>query len=309
MAAFLDTLAALALGQAPLLAVRVRARFEPAAEADVPVRSDPFQRVVADPVVPEPVTAAGAAPVVPGRVVPEPVTRLGATGGPVTEQVAEATSAAPVRSPAARAADQQVDRPAGDPIDQQDIHQPDIDRQDRAPTRAPVDVQPNPTPPPEPRAPHAVQPTSPPTVPPTARQARRLSSPATVVTRPPRPDAVRATPRRRPVNVPPPQQLLTEHVVPALVRAGLVSPDGAHDVRLDPTSQPDDVRETVGAARVPEMHVHIGRVEVTQASPAPAPKPAQAPAPGPPARARPRLPAVDHDAYLARRRQSNRGAR
>jgi hypothetical protein len=70
-----------------------------------------------------------------------------------------------------------------------------------------------------------------------------------------------------------------------------------------PASQPDPQRRAAAAAAQPstpsgppQIHVHIDRVVV--ARPAPAPRPVEPP---PPQRARPQ---ADHDAYLARRRES-----
>jgi hypothetical protein len=69
-----------------------------------------------------------------------------------------------------------------------------------------------------------------------------------------------------------------------------------------PTSQPDPQRRAAAAAQPStpsgplQVHVHIDRVVV--ARPAPAPHPAE---PAPPQRPRPQ---ADHDAYLARRRES-----
>ena len=83
-------------------------------------------------------------------------------------------------------------------------------------------------------------------------------------------------------------ELLARHVVPALRAAGAVR-SGRDTVRL--------TQEPVTERRGGDVHVHLGRIEVVQ-------PPAAAPAH--PARSRPRPPAPDHEAYLARRRQDRR---
>jgi len=125
------------------------------------------------------------------------------------------------------------------------------------------------------------------------------------------PDPRAATTRRHlPVDVTVPsvllasEDLLAVHVVPALVDAGLVAPDQTDVVRLgtEPVVHDDapGARDTAGR---PQVHVHIGRVEVHQAPPAPPPR---APEPARRPTSRPGPPEPDHDAYLARRRQQGR---
>lgn len=151
----------------------------------------------------------------------------------------------------------------------------------------------------------------------------RPSAPPPPAVRPPlgqRP-AQRAGPRPTPrAATPPPDlgEILRDHVVPALVRGGDVTPRerpglvlprspaappappapgtltvvaGQVDVRHG--EEPDAPRARTPGAAAPQTSVHIDRVVVTRA-PAPVPPPAP-PAP----RQRPR---VDHQAYLARRR-------
>lgn len=83
-------------------------------------------------------------------------------------------------------------------------------------------------------------------------------------------------------------ELLARHVVPALRAAGAVR-SGRDTVRL--------TQEPVTERRGGDVHVHLGRIEVVQ-------PPAAALVH--PARSRPRPPAPDHEAYLARRRQDRR---
>ena len=91
-----------------------------------------------------------------------------------------------------------------------------------------------------------------------------------------------------PATAPSLGELLARHVVPALRAAG-ASRSGRDTVRL--------TQEPVTERRGGDVHVHLGRIEVVQ-------PPAAAPAH--PARSRPRPPAPDHEAYLARRRQDRR---
>lgn len=322
MAGFLDALATRAAGQAPLLTVRARARFEPAAEAGDPLTSelsdphDPSAPSQSEPLGSRPIAQDGVSePVVPERLggqtaeahpgAPEPAfTAPVVTGRMLTGQAAadavhvEPAATSPFGARATGTADRQMDVLTSP--------QPDIDGQLRAPSRAPGDASEGSTLSPEPPALHTDQPRSPSTVPPTAREPLRSRARAAESTGP---DPVRVT-RGRPAASVPPQALVAEHLVAALARAGVVSPNGTDTVRSDPAWEASDGRETVGATGVPEVHVHIGRVEVTQAPSAPSPnQPAQPPAPAPPTRARSRLPAVDHGAYLARRRRSDRDAR
>ena len=134
-----------------------------------------------------------------------------------------------------------------------------------------------------------------------------------------RPDAVRAAAgeglpwqrelRERSEDLVPPgrapgtDEILREHVVPALVDAGVL-PEGAREhvvVLRDGERAPADRRPLAPVVRLDaepdrssgggDVHVHIGRVEVLR------PSPPQPPAP------RPRPAVVDHDAYLARRQR------
>lgn len=83
-------------------------------------------------------------------------------------------------------------------------------------------------------------------------------------------------------------ELLARHVVPALRAAGAAR-SGRDTVRL--------TQEPVTEHRGGDVHVHLGRIEVVQPPAA---------APGGAARSRPRPPAPDHEAYLARRREGRR---
>jgi len=106
-------------------------------------------------------------------------------------------------------------------------------------------------------------------------------------------------PRRRELRT---DEIVRDHVVPALVEAGALPGDEVDRVVVlrDGERAPADLRplapvvrlssEPDRSARGGDVHVHIGRVEVLR------PAPAQAPAP------RRRQAPVDHDAYLARRR-------
>ena len=118
-------------------------------------------------------------------------------------------------------------------------------------------------------------------------------------------------PRPSPAVVPDPLVLVRERVVPVLVEAGVLG--ATEDVEVIDAAEPpagpqkrravrlrvDTPRPThlhrAGPEprnnRVPDIHVHIGRIEVTR------------PAAPPPPPARPTAPAVDHAAYLARRRE------
>jgi hypothetical protein len=91
-----------------------------------------------------------------------------------------------------------------------------------------------------------------------------------------------------PATAPSLGELLARHVVPALRAAGAIR-SGRDTVRL--------TQEPVTEDRGGDVHVHLGRIEVVQPPAA---------APGRPARSRPRPPAPDHEAYLARRRQDRR---
>jgi hypothetical protein len=120
------------------------------------------------------------------------------------------------------------------------------------------------------------------------------------------------------------EELVREHVVPALVAAGALTGDEAVRVTAPVIGRERDGRSqqpspgtalvTPGRVRVappavevappaaalspPEVHVHIDRVEVLRAAaPTPPPQPA------PPRRQTPR---VDHAAYLERRRADRR---
>jgi hypothetical protein len=121
------------------------------------------------------------------------------------------------------------------------------------------------------------------------------------------PAPVRAQRGRSSARTPLPDtaELLRTHVMPALADAGLDLP-GLDLPGLDPPG-PGLSATSIDPPRVstppdggpPEIHVHIGRVEVVQATP---PAPAAA-APGRPAR---RPAAADHEAYLAQRRENRR---
>ena len=101
--------------------------------------------------------------------------------------------------------------------------------------------------------------------------------------------AGRGTAQPAPPSPPSLDELLARHVVPALRAAGAVR-SGRDTVRL--------TQEPVTERRGGDVHVHLGRIEVVQPPPAAAP--------GRAARSRPRPPAPDHEAYLARRRQDRR---
>ena len=101
--------------------------------------------------------------------------------------------------------------------------------------------------------------------------------------------AGRGTAQPAPPSPPSLDELLARHVVPALRAAGAVR-SGRDTVRL--------TQEPVTEHRGGDVHVHLGRIEVVQPPPAAAP--------GRAARSRPRPPAPDHEAYLARRRQDRR---
>ena len=262
-------------------------------------RSDPFRRLVVpmpgvpatpsdrarcrDPVVPEPVTS----PVRPSGAVTEPVAEAAAAdAGPLAAPARARTSRSDRAAPAARSSSpgrapagstsRSMRRPAAT-VAQHDIAQHDRATDPRSGQGAGDRESVTPNPCAASRSAGLRASGSPPWP---ADAPAALAT--TAATRPPRPVPC-ATARRPPVSCSATQQLLTEHVVPALIRAGLVSPDGADDVRSAPTLEPGDVRETVGSARVPEVHVHIGRVEVHQA-PTPnqprAPRPLRPPAPG-----------------------------
>jgi len=99
-----------------------------------------------------------------------------------------------------------------------------------------------------------------------------------------------AEPGSEPAQPDPPSldELLARHVVPALRAAGAVR-SGRDTVRL--------TQEPVTEHRGGDVHVHLGRIEVVQPPSA---------APDRAARSRPRPPAPDHEAYLARRREGRR---
>lgn len=121
-------------------------------------------------------------------------------------------------------------------------------------------------------------------------------------------------PRPSQAVVPDPFVLVRDRVVPVLVDAGVLratenievvdaaepAPAGPQErraVRLRVDAPRPTHRHRAGPQprdnRVPDIHVHIGRIEVTRPA---------APSP-PPAPARRTAPAVDHAAYLARRRE------
>ena len=117
------------------------------------------------------------------------------------------------------------------------------------------------------------------------------------------------------VPAPDPIVIVRDRVVPVLVQAGVV--DAAEEVevvhaapgapggvsagrgvqlRVDPPQPRHPRHDGSPPGRPPDVHVHIGRIEVIRA-------PAPPPAPPPAAPARRSAPAVDHAAYLARRRE------
>ena len=120
---------------------------------------------------------------------------------------------------------------------------------------------------------------------------------------PPRPARSRQQPR--PVDL---AALLRTEVFAALTGRGSVQSDLSSVVATTPSSRPprpgtaavraDDVRiersEQAGSDPSGDVHVHIGRVTVTQAAAPATPRPSRTEA------ARPR---IDHQAYLARRRE------
>jgi hypothetical protein len=67
-------------------------------------------------------------------------------------------------------------------------------------------------------------------------------------------------------------------------------------LRIDPLQQRHPRRDAAPPGRPPDVHVHIGRIEVVRA-------PSPSPSPPPAAPARRGAPAVDHAAYLARRQE------
>lgn len=119
------------------------------------------------------------------------------------------------------------------------------------------------------------------------------------------PRAARSRQQPRPVDL---AALLRTEVFAALTERGSVQSDLSPVVATTPSSRPprpgtaavraDDVRierpEQAGSEASGDVHVHIGRVTVTQAA---------APATPRPSRTEPRGPRVDHQAYLARRRE------
>ncbi|MFJ2865881.1 hypothetical protein [Kitasatospora sp. NPDC087314] len=123
-----------------------------------------------------------------------------------------------------------------------------------------------------------------------------------------------------PATIPELLDLVREHVVPALARAGLITPGEPPAVRRAgegqhaPEASPDRATVTAGRMRITpapdgprragvgEVHVHIDRVEVLP----PAPPPAPPPPPPPPEPSRPTPASVDLDAYLDARMGRNR---
>ena len=145
---------------------------------------------------------------------------------------------------------------------------------------------------------------------------------------PRRPTASSASqPPPPPVTAPDPVAVVRDRVVPVLVEAGVLGAD--EEVEVVDAAAPKPASEVTTAASrpgvqlrvdtanragpdrrdhtnpepwkapgsVPDVHVHIGRIEVIRA---PAPPP---PSPALPARVRRTTPAVDHADYLARRRE------
>ncbi len=130
-----------------------------------------------------------------------------------------------------------------------------------------------------------------------------------------------------PATAPDPFAVVRDRVVPVLVEAGVLGADEevqvVHAAAPKPASEVTtaasrrgvqlrvDTADTAGENRrdganpepwkapgsVPDIHVHIGRIEVIRA---PAPPP---PSPALPARVHRTTPAVDHAGYLARRRE------
>jgi hypothetical protein len=123
------------------------------------------------------------------------------------------------------------------------------------------------------------------------------------------------TPDRPPVPAPDPIVIVRDRVVPVLVQAGVldaaeevevvnaaagapagVGADRGVQLRVDPPQPRHPRRDTSPPGRPPDVHVHIGRIEVVRA-------PAPPPSPPPAASAHRGAPAADHAAYLARRRE------
>jgi hypothetical protein len=324
MTGFLDRLAARAQGERPLVRPRPRSRYERWPESSVPevfpvstrppstVRRTPAPASPeASPDQPEPLTRPLRRPTVAGtwqlrqaqaKKEPDQVRRQRATAQP--------TAAALPASP-------DVPGPGSEPVPEALVG--------HAPLSAPVPVQklvsadpsiPDPlTPDPAPGQPPPPGP--PPADPPMAAAPipqREPAQPWSVEPGPPEVALPDPEPEPWPI-VPPTRELLRDAVVPALTAAGVLEREvmvehGSEQSDRAPNSRQTapDVLRAVGEPRTtralraesgpPEVHVHIGRVEVLRAAPPPVP-----PAPAPPRRPRP---APDHDAYLARRRENRR---
>jgi hypothetical protein len=285
MTGFLDRMAARATGSEQRLTLRRPSRYEPQPAAE-PALPPPAAMPVREP------PPSGESP----ATLEEPT-------AVETELVAPAPPVRLVRSPAApESLDARIDVPAPNeapppvvpPPDRPSVtaeagdHDVPVDR-DRSRTHESVTITgmvPETGPPPAP-APAAATSREP------AERSRRL-------VRVPAPDPV---------------ELIREHVVPVLVdRRTIPATETVEVHRTLPVPLPvDRIVVVPGTAAASEtggdVHVHIDRVEVHR--PAPPPQPATAPAARPAAapRAAPRAaqsrqprPAVDLDAYLARRR-------
>jgi hypothetical protein len=325
MTGFLDRLAARAQGERPLVRPRPRSRYESwpesiapevfpiSARSPSPVRRTPdsaSRQAPSD--QPEPLTRPLRRPTVAGtsqlrqaqaKKEPDQVRRKRATAQP--------TAAASPPSP-------DVPAPGSEPVLDAVFGQ--------TPVNAPVPVRklvpadpsiPDPsTPVPAPGQPPLPGSPADPPLEAAPIPEREPAQPWSVESKPPEVALPEPEPEPWPI-VPPTQELLRDAVVPALTAAGVLErevmiehgSEQSDPVRVtNPRHTAPDVLRTVGEPRTtralraesgpPEVHVHIGRVEVVRAAPPPVP-----PAPAPPRRPRP---GPDHDAYLARRRENRR---
>ncbi len=333
MSGFLDRLAAHAQGRAQLVTARRPSRFEPEPAVGVWSAGTPGAEGSAGPPVPVddlalegptdaredagrpgPPTVRAAAPV-PAPVPPAPSPDA-AEPTPVAEVVvAPPSQPSPTTGPVGGSTPQQLWPPRPAPSD--------VGRRTSRPTPEPGRTADPPPPARRPdtrasaRAAQSLHTPESDDAGPFAQQVRppvdagldaplrpRSASPAPLGISEPE-SATAPTRRRRPAEVLAPADLLTRHVVPALVEAGLVVPDQTDGVRLgtEPVVRTGNGADVPPHLRGGQVHVHIGRVEVHQA---PSPQPARAPEPAPRPTSRSRPPEPDHDAYLARRQQGRR---
>ena len=311
MSGFLDRLAAHAQGAAPVLRIRPRSRFEEvrpgppdevlAAVADEVPHDDPVPPPEKTDEVPEsrPAERPAEAQRRPTPATPQKADRRPDVRPPPAERPATPIAATPLVQPSSEPAPPARDEPASSPM----THQP------AAPAAAPIRSAPSLVD----QAPPAPDP-GPPPAGPVARRPARTPVPA----KPPPPhepeqDHTTADPEPADVRWPATAEV-GQRVRAALRDAGLLAPAAGREAPTvrwpEETFPPEadlavrlatDLGEPARRGQDVHLHVHLDRVEVQH--------------PTPPARTVSRVDAptahrpassVNHDAYLARRRENRR---